>query len=882
MQAKSLLEFLFVENTTKFSSILSRLEGFPNSNDFSILVGATRKFIESQTLEHVITNFLIVADTVPEEFLENSLSSLKSNMESQVQELAQLIDSTSELTYSLVNKLFSLVKASKVSILTLTLDCLGILGPIQLIPIDSSDAPIMSDLLRPSTYYIRIVVNELFRLLKTSQGIMSVELFTTLRNIFSNTSEGRHLNFNEFEKNASLLKSLQDPISNKNKNGNCIISDTQTLEKVYDSPIWSSENISYENWLKSLMKILMEGVADITLLACMADLCQTSLHLCELIFPFIMHEYLLANVETGLVISTKVNDVIKSLVNSGDQVMETDQNLDAITKPKKKLIVDLITYLRSMEKPQELVSDSNLQSWENNFWIGDLDYLMAAQLALDCKEYMTAILFADIWITQQDYHIFQSDRNHFKPLLAHMQHSCPDATTTLKEILTTSNHKIEDGDTCKGLSLLLSKSSEVKSLTLVDIMAEKSSLSRDKLVYTMYESGMIHTLSLYIGSLQSDEMNRLSDLQSECSWMLGKWDDTGSNAEETPSFNRCLLGGLHSLKKNDYSQLEGWVKLAQTTLVNGSSKGIMTSALDCNILLGKLKQTSELGKFMRCRSDDTFEKLMKECIEKDNLLYKGSCNLEQVYNLRKSLVDCSSNLSCSQSQKEYIDLCRGGREAGFFPFCYRIIEQLKDKNLYALQVETAKIQWQQGLQKDAIQTAFLVKESAAKDTDFYANLLVTLGNWMNIERTESSKIIHSDYYISAVDILEKGKEGEIDENGLIQAYISLAKLADQHYRKADEYIQSSEFKERQENLEIRLKEGEILKVHKATEKEKSKREAYTIKERFVRIDKIEIERCYDDRKTHLAIAVENYMKVLEIYMKFLSCLQILIFMVRQQ
>jgi hypothetical protein len=35
--------------------------------------------------------------------------------------------------------------------------------------------------------------------------------------------------------------------------------------------------------------------------------------------------------------------------------------------------------------------------WQNNFWLLDLNYLHVAKAALDCSDYFSAILFADVW-----------------------------------------------------------------------------------------------------------------------------------------------------------------------------------------------------------------------------------------------------------------------------------------------------------------------------------------------------------------------------------------------------------------------------------------------------------------------------------------------------
>ena len=828
-----------------------------------MLYGATSRYTGNQSLEHMLTNFLIIADNVPEEFIANSLTILKNNLTVKLEDLSNLLESSPDLIYTLVKKLFALMYSKKESISTLSMDCLGLLGPIELSPTESAETPVMSDMSRPATFYIKIISSEILKQLKSSHGQSSLQLFITLQKIFSTTQEGANFNFNELEKNASLMKSLQDKITATSSNRRDSMStESEIFDMINDSPVWNSGNYEYEEWLKRLTDILLQGIGNDTVLSCMSQLCKTNVALCELIFPFIIHEYLLANVEIGIVISSKINDIINNLIRC-DQTMDEDIKKGS-DKQKKKLIVDLISYLRSVERPQELVNNMKLQSWENNFWIGDIDYLAAAQLALDCDEYLSAILFSEIWISQQDYNLIHSERNHFRPILSHLQISCPDATESLKEILTKSSLKIEDTDMTKGITTILSRSSGIKSLTLVDIVAERCPESRTKLVNTMYESGMFHTLSQYIVSLESEEKAKLSDLQAECSWILGKWDDIGSTSEDTPSFNRCLLGGLQAVRQNDNNQLENWTKIAQVTLKNNIFVGTISSKTDCNHLLTKLKQISETELFADNKADKDIEGILETFLQNDAMLYNSSCKLEQVYNLRKALLDCSVSLSSAQAQKENVKLCSGARKAGYYPFCYRIIEQMSEQNLPALQIETAKIQWKQGFQKEAIQTACTVKSAANQDTEFYANLLVTLGNWMNIQRTESSSVILEEYYLKAVNILEsQTSDDSHGKDGLIEAYISLAKLADQHFRKADEYIESSEFKERKENLEIRLKEDKKWKEQKATEKNHAVKTAFVIKERFAKLDKVEIERCYKDREHYLDIAIENYMKVLQ-------------------
>ena len=140
-------------------------------------------------------------------------------------------------------------------------------------------------------------------------------------------------------------------------------------------------------------------------------------------------------------------------------------------------------------------------------------------------------------------------------------------------------------------------------------------------------------------------------------------------------------------------------------------------------------------------------------------------------------------------------------------------------------------------------------------------LLIDLGHWNDVEKSESSSDI-LDYFKEALVLMDNG--GVMCEaESMMKAYLGLARLADQQYRKIDEYMESAEFKERQDSIKEREKEMEILKNYKQKEVEKAFRQSVVTKERFLYIDKAETVKCKKERDTYLYASISNYLAVMK-------------------
>ena len=535
---------------------------------------------------------------------------------------------------------------------------------------------------------------------------------------------------------------------------------------------------------------------------------------------------------------------------------------------KISALVGVVSYTRLQVLPPELIRDADQSIWEQNFWIPGLDYLHVASAALFCSSYSSALLFSDIWSIQQDMIIGKYD---VKSPLLRLKSRQPTRAGDLRKIVTTASSKISDEDTCNGIKSVLTEVSETEAnfenLPILDVQSSISSREgKQNLVQSLYQSGLFHLLSQYMAGFQAAEADDdVLDVQAECAWRLGQWDNV-SPETKTSSFNASVFGCLQSFHNSDKDGVKSWLKVSDSNTLELIKQTNVDSNAEVYIILIKLKLLNEISLLSEEGVDTKIVNIVDGLMNKDDLYNDEFGRVEPIYSVRTSLL--RSSLTATQPkllERTLLKLCTRARESGRFWFSHRILESHKGSLSAEFKFEQAKVEWSRGRHSQAILLgkSLLQKMEERKvlnpDTEILPELLVSLGQWMNQEKTEPSGTILNNYFSRAVKLLKK--EGARSEGSLVQAYLGLANLADQHYKKAEEYMDSAEFKERQASIDIIQKEEAILKG--AQSNDKALRHAFVIKTRFLVIDKSEIERWIQQKETYLQISMQNYLSVLK-------------------
>ncbi len=536
---------------------------------------------------------------------------------------------------------------------------------------------------------------------------------------------------------------------------------------------------------------------------------------------------------------------------------------------KVSALVGVVSYTRLQVLPDYLIRDANQSIWERNFWLPGLDYLAVASAALFCSSYSSALLFSDIWCIQQDMILGKYDE---KPPLLRLQACNPTRISELRKIVTSASLKISDKDAYHGIKSVLPEVSETEvsfnNLPILDVQCSTSSRDgNNSLVQSLYQNGLFHLLSKYMTGVQTTEVGQnVLDVQAECAWRLGEWDNVFPE-EKASSFNVSVFGCLQSFHNCDKDGVKNWLNLSYSHILDSITRTNLESSAEIYSILSKLKLLNETSLFSKKDLEGETLSILDGLLSKDDIYNDDFGHLEPVYSVRMSLL----NTALIKTQPKLLErtlltLCTRARESGRFWFCHSILETTRSLVSSEFKFEKAKVEWSRGKHSQGILLAkSLLQEIEEKknlnpDTkQLLPELLVSLGQWMNLEKTECSKIILNKYFKRAVELLEK--EGSRTESSLVEAYLGLANLADQHYKKAEEYMDSAEFKERQANINLRQKEETVLKGALGTI-DKAFKQSLIIKTRFLAIDKLEIDRWMKEKETYLMTSMEYYLSVL--------------------
>ena len=883
--AKTILEHLFVENVKKFEGIMEDLEEYPEAKEFSLLSASVSKYRRNLDLKSFFRSFLSISEKVDQSYCENILTQLQQRLGSSMFEFSVLLDQDLTLVRTVVMKLLNMSKHDLDPINQLAMKCLGLIGPIDLKTqaLNLESVQPGSTVVNPASGYIFPILTELNKMLNHISGSLSMEVFKTICSMLTNTAEGREIDLKQEGSELRILEPLKTKAKKNLKTSPVIENEEKFKLDIDDSGLWVYSTSDYETWLKTLVHKLLSCMSDRSVLGLMKVVCNHSLRLCEIVLPFIIHECLLhCNGDIRLIVSSRINSFFLELFEystpesesrGGTPVMYQTDAPVYMDKLKVSALVKVVSYIRLQELPTHAVVDKNIKDWERNFWIAGLDYLHVSKAALYCSSYSSALLFAEIWCHQQDVDRLSNPKEMWRPLLSENHVQCHNKMNELRTIVCLASSKISDLDTCEGIKTVLAGSQEIEkkleNLPILDILAANSSMEKANLIQGLYENGMFHLLSQYLNSLPHKDLDRdMTDIQAECSWRLGEWDKV-YYAEEENSFNVSIFGCVQSSLSDDKEGIAEWQKLASSKVSKDLKFANLESSTEVYSILTRLKQVGEITSLCQEISPENLEGTVEGLMKKDELCYDDFSRMEPVYSTRMSILNSLHRKRRNDEklvQNTSLELSRRARESGVFWFCDKILENIKSP-LLEFKFEQARVEWSRGKHCQAILQAKSLQQNieGGSHLGFEAEkilpeLLVSLGHWTNHQKSESSSSIITNYFSRAVELLQK--DPHCDEKALVRAHLGLANLSDTHYRKAEEYMESAEYKERKESIEMRKREANILKDYSGN-KDRGLRQAITVKTRFLDMDEAEIDRCLKERENYLHISIGNYLAVIQ-------------------
>jgi len=222
-------------------------------------------------------------------------------------------------------------------------------------------------------------------------------------------------------------------------------------------------------------------------------------------------------------------------------------------------------------------------------------------------------------------------------------------------------------------------------------------------------------------------------------------------------------------------------------------------------------------------------------------------------------------------QASSLDLSRKAREAGMFWVCEQQLSDLlngqQHENVLKGRFEESRLAWAQDqketgqfLAKKLLQDIYLMDHITAEATALKPDIILTLGQWHDEQKTEASQKILEDYLLKAARMYES-QPANMQNEKLFSSFLAVAKFADKQYQLINDYLNSSEMQEKSQNI-VKIREELKILQDAAKHKGEDVGTSLLIKTRFTDMDEIELQQLEKKREGYLKISLEYYLKVM--------------------
>jgi ataxia telangiectasia mutated family protein len=630
------------------------------------------------------------------------------------------------------------------------------------------------------------------------------------------------------------------------------------VQHVDQSDLWWPPGLdgqrSHGQWVQDMTTALLQsgGVTD-PMLILLQPACQAKVSFAENIFPNLIHNILEAkNPVYRTVLSTQIQGFLTKL-QTAKEIGSDGGSVAA--KESIKLILDTINYLRTTNR------DKTSNPWQNNFWL-DVNYLSLAVAAQMCSAYFTSLLYVEIW---QDAKKSSQVAYFSTPSSMSLSSSSLDVVSSgggllrRDSLLTGSHHsvlleaysQIGEPEALQGAAVVCSSDSSIqlkiyeqegqweRALGLYDLQLQGCTAgSKASVVESLKHLGLNHVATTYMQGLwntDSDAAAAIMEHQYELAWRNCMWNlDVESRSLSSGSgFHHALHSCLHALSNREFGPFHSSLNQARSIVMSNLTSASLESVLGIYPILGRLQSLVEMKEICRLmRKYGPYDSLATQWKDRLSLVQDEFVHIEPVWAVRTSLlrtmVEGGHQSSDSNEQRE--SLIAGlsnhlkseadvARQAG----CHQVSEQavfnLKllcnqlppDERIaldWICQMKEAELLWSRGEQTVALRAiASLQNEldqahiNKADVNLLYAHVLLLLGNWLAESHSEQPAILVDKYLEPAANLLSQSANDSETNTSLMKAYFSLARYADQRYRKIADYMESSVFETKKDLMQ---------------------------------------------------------------------------------
>uniref|UniRef100_A0A1B0CE33 non-specific serine/threonine protein kinase n=1 Tax=Lutzomyia longipalpis TaxID=7200 RepID=A0A1B0CE33_LUTLO len=498
----------------------------------------------------------------------------------------------------------------------------------------------------------------------------------------------------------------------------------------------------------------------------------------------------------------------------------------------------------------------------------DLDNFPIADAACYSESYTNALVYAEMWITNQLY----SCKKSSKDILA----------SSIREIMIKCYEAIEEKDAAKPFYDLeemrlwyLNNDSSIGRAFVERDMANALKLEQPCQFEQLLQKSGLH----YLTNCLSSEQN------FSCAWRMGDWsildscDHEPSEAirENCIDFERDHYSALKNLHKRDENLMCLFTEKCRMDIIELMRKKNPQSTKIFQNHFAMLRQVQQVEDFSVVHFSSNRANAMERLFEKwqwhDEMPHTSFVDKEKILAQRLAILGTDDTAEMvRQKQRTLMNLVREARVTNHDNIAIKYLKYLRsltldDEMQSKFLLEDAQMCMSSGYTELA-KKLFSSLINDAKYATFLTRItgLWTCGEFFAENMAEDPNVIYQDYFMKAKDELEIYEE-QLSTTDLqaiaeerIKIYTAIAKFADKIYTERDKYVNSNEYKEKCHWMKVTQQEVEKLAAQKPPSEELMKELGM---KRIVlmkngKLDELQIKNIHTDRNNYLAIALEFY------------------------
>ncbi|XP_073922893.1 serine-protein kinase ATM isoform X4 [Castor canadensis] len=688
------------------------------------------------------------------------------------------------------------------------------------------------------------------------------------------------------------------------------------LEGLEDTSLWIPQSENHDIWIKTLTCAFLDsGSIKSEILQLLKPMCEVKTDFSQTVLPYLIHDILLQDTNESWrnLLSTHIQGFFTTCYRhfSPTSRSATPANLDSesehvfrscLDKKSQRTMLAVVDYMRRQKRP------SSGTVFDNAFWL-DLNYLEVAKVAQSCAAHFTALLYAEIYADkknmddQEKRSLTFEEGSQGTTISSLSEKSKEETGISLQDLLLEIYRSIGEPDSLYGcgggkmlqpLTRLRTYEHEAmwgKALVTYDLETAISSSARQAgIIQALQNLGLCHILSIYLKGLDHENKERCAELQElyyQAAWRNMQWDHCNSinNGIEETSYHESLYNALQSLRDGEFSTFYESLKYARVKEVEELCKGSLESVYSLYPTLSRLQAIGELENigelFSRSVTDRQVSEVYMKWQKHSQLLKDSDFSFQEpIMALRTVILEILVQKEMESSQREcfkdiltkhLVEFSVLARTFKNTQLPERAIFQIKQYNsavcgVSEWQLEEAQVFWakkEQSLALSILKQMIKKLDASCTENDpnlklIYTECLRVCGNWLAETCLENPAVIMQTYLEKAVQVAGS-YEGEGNElrSGKMKAFLSLARFSDTQYQRIENYMNSSEFENKQALLKRAKEEVGLLREHRI------QTNRYTVKvQRELELDECALRALKEDRKRFLCKAVENYISCL--------------------